>query len=63
MIKGIILFSVILSIVLTSCGPTFCDCANYKTNDEEACKRIYKSRLGTENPSFIRLESVRKHCK
>ena len=61
--KGMILFCGILSILLTSCGPSLCDCANYKTNDEEACKRIYKSRLGTENPSFIRLESVRKNCK
>jgi hypothetical protein len=61
--KVIISIGAILSIVLTSCGPTLCECANYKTNDEEACKRIYKSRLGTENPSFIRLESVRKNCK
>lgn len=46
--------------LMVSCGPSFCDCVWDQTNNEEACKSLYKSRLGTEYPSFNRLESVRK---
>jgi hypothetical protein len=60
--KKLFLFLGIL-LVFSSCGPSLCDCANYKSNDDEACKRVYKTHLLTEDPSFIRLESVRKNCK
>lgn len=49
-------------ILITSCGPSLCECVWYQTNDD--CKSVYKSNLGTEYPSEIRLESVRKgSCK
>lgn len=47
-------------LLLGSCGPSLCDCVWDQTENENACKSVYKTHLGTEYPSFIRLESVRK---
>ena len=51
-------------ILVSSCGPTFCDCVWGRTNNEEFCRESFKTNLGTEYPSTMRLESVRKgSCK
>jgi hypothetical protein len=47
-------------LLLISCGPSLCDCVWDQTDNKNDCKSIYKNRLGTEYPSFVRLESVRK---
>jgi len=56
--KKIILF--FIGVFLTSCGPSFCDCIWDQTDNDEACRSIYKSRFGTEYPSYIRIESIKK---
>ena len=50
----------LFSVFFTSCGPSFCDCVWDQTNNDEACQSIYKARLGTEYPSFNRLEAVKE---
>jgi hypothetical protein len=56
-------YLLLITGLFSSCGPTLCDCVNYRTNDDEACRQIYKSRLGTEYPSDIRIYSVQKSCQ
>ena len=46
-------------VLLSSCGPSFCDCVWNQTQNDELVN-LCINHLGTEYPSFNRLESVRK---
>lgn len=50
----------LISVFFTSCGPSFCDCIWGEADNEEACRSIYKDRFGTEDPSPIRIYSVKQ---